>query len=72
MTTRYGGWIAETSAIHTASRQVMEKCGLRLVRRFDAGFPPMSPDDVLGDVEYDIDRGEWEERQKAARTDNLT
>ena len=50
----------------------MEKCGLRLVREFDAGYPPMNSDDVLGDVEYAIDRGEWEERQKATRTENLT
>ena len=59
--------LAETSAIHIASRRVMEKCGLRLVREFDAGYPPIGPDDVLGDVEYAIDRVEWE-RQSAART----
>lgn len=54
--------LAETSAIHHASRRVMEKCGLRLVREFDAGYPPMSPEDVLGDVEYAIDRAKWERR----------
>jgi RimJ/RimL family protein N-acetyltransferase len=62
--------LAETSAIHTASRRVMEKCGLRLVREFDAGYPPIGPDDVLGDVEYAIDRVEWE-RQSATRMENL-
>ena len=57
--------LAETSAIHTASRRVMEKAGMRLVREFDAGYPPISPEDVLGDVEYAIDRTEWE-RQRTA------
>jgi RimJ/RimL family protein N-acetyltransferase len=60
--------LAETSAIHLASRRVMEKSGLRLVREFDAGYPPISPDDVLGDVEYAIDRDEWE-RQRGAEVD---
>jgi RimJ/RimL family protein N-acetyltransferase len=60
--------LAETSAIHIASRRVMEKAGLRLVREFDAGYPPMSPEDVLGDVEYAIDRAEWE-LQHQSRTD---
>ena len=55
--------LAETSAIHTASRRVMEKSGLRLVREFDAGYPPIGPEDVLGDVEYAIDRDEWERRR---------
>ena len=61
--------LAETSAIHVASRRVMEKSGLRLVREFDAGYPPISPEDVLGDVEYAIDRDEWE-RQQMTRTDD--
>ncbi len=52
--------LAETAAIHTASRRVMEKSGLRLVREFDAGYPPICPEDVLGDVEYAIDRADWE------------
>ena len=59
--------IAETSAIHTASRRVMEKSGLRLVREFDAGFPPISPEDVHGDVEYAIDRAEWQ-RQRGSQS----
>lgn len=52
--------LAETAGFHRASRRVMEKCGLRLVREFDGGYPPMDPADVLGDVEYAIDRAEWE------------
>lgn len=58
--------LAETAGFHTASRRVMEKCGLRLVREFDAGYPPLGPEDVLGDVEYAIDRDEWE-RQRLTR-----
>ena len=56
--------LAETAGFHTASRRVMEKSGLRLVREFDAGYPPIGPDDVLGDVEYAIDRAEWERHRK--------
>ncbi len=61
--------LAETAAFHTASRRVMEKSGMRLVREFDRGYPPLGPDDVLGDVEYAIDRAEWE-RQRVGRTDD--
>lgn len=52
--------LAETGGFHTASRRVMEKSGLRLVREFDAGYPPMAPEDVHGEVEYAITRDEWE------------
>ncbi len=62
--------LAETSAIHTASRRVMEKSGLRLVREFDAGYPPISLDDIHGDVEYALDRADWE-RQSTAPAETL-
>jgi RimJ/RimL family protein N-acetyltransferase len=57
--------LAETAGFHTASRRVMEKCGMRLVREFDAGYPPISEEDVLGDVEYAITREEWEHHPSA-------
>ena len=51
---------ATTMAVNTASRRVMEKAGLRYVRTFDADWPVKIPGDEDGDVEYSIDRAEWE------------
>ena len=50
---------AETVAVHTASRRVMDKCGMRLVRSFRADWPYRIPGDEAGDVEYAIERAEW-------------
>ena len=52
--------VAETMAVHTASRRVMEKDGLRLVRTFRADWPDAIPGDEHGDVEYALTREEWE------------
>jgi hypothetical protein len=38
----------------------MEKAGLRLVRTFHADWPVRIPGDEQGDVEYALDRGQWE------------
>lgn len=51
---------AETMTVHTASRRVMEKAGMRLVRTFHADWPVHIPGDEHGDVEYAITRQEWE------------
>jgi RimJ/RimL family protein N-acetyltransferase len=59
--------LAETMFVNTASRRVMEKCGLRLVRVFHADWPDRIPGDEHGDVEYALDRQEWE-RQRATGT----
>jgi RimJ/RimL family protein N-acetyltransferase len=52
---------AGTMAVNTASRRVMEKSGLRYVRTFHAEWPVRIPGDEHGDVEYALDRGEWEQ-----------
>lgn len=52
--------LAETMVVNAASRRVMEKVGLRLVRTFHADWPDRIPGDELGDVEYAIERREWE------------
>ena len=52
--------VAECMSVHSASRRVMEKAGMRLVRAFHADWPYAIPGDELGDVEYAIDRGGWE------------
>jgi RimJ/RimL family protein N-acetyltransferase len=51
---------AETMAVNIGSRRVMEKAGLRLVRHFHADWPVHIPGDEEGDVEYAIDRAQWE------------
>lgn len=54
--------VAETLAVHTASRRVMEKAGLRLVRTFRADWPVRIEGDEHGDVEYALTRQEWSAR----------
>ena len=55
---------AETMVVHEASRRVMEKAGLRLVRTFHAEWPVRIPGDEQGDVEYAITREEWEAERR--------
>jgi RimJ/RimL family protein N-acetyltransferase len=50
---------AETMVVHAASRRVMEKVGMRLVRTFVADWPVRIEGDEHGDVEYAITREEW-------------
>ena len=52
---------AQTMLVHTASRRVMEKAGLRHVRSFTVDWPYPIPGDEEGDVEYALTRAEWEE-----------
>jgi RimJ/RimL family protein N-acetyltransferase len=51
---------AETMTVDTASRRVMEKAGLRLVRTFYQEWPDYIEGDEHGDVEYALTRAEWE------------
>jgi len=51
--------LAETMVVNTASRRVMEKAGMRLVRTFHQPWPDKIPGDEHGDVEYAITRDEW-------------
>lgn len=55
---------AETMAIHIASRRVMEKCGMRLMRSFNADWPVVIPGSEHGDVEYAIDRTDWNQSRR--------
>jgi len=52
---------ASTMVINSGSRRVMEKAGLRYVRTFNAEWPVSIPGDEEGDVEYAIDRAQWEQ-----------
>lgn len=55
--------VASTMAVNTASRRVMEKAGMSLVRTFHADWPVRIEGDEHGDVEYAIDREDWERRR---------
>jgi hypothetical protein len=46
-------------AVHSASRRVMEKAGLRFVRTFVADWPVRIEGDEHGDVEYALTFQEW-------------
>jgi RimJ/RimL family protein N-acetyltransferase len=61
--------LAETMVVHTASRRVMEKSGLRLVRVFHADWPYRIPGDEHGDVEYALDREEWQQQRATGTWD---
>ena len=51
---------ANTMVVNTASRRVMEKCGMRLIRTYFAEWPEAIEGSEQGDVEYAITREEWE------------
>jgi len=52
--------VAETMVVNVASRRVMEKSGLRLVRTFHQPWPDYIEGQEEGDVEYALLRSEWE------------
>ncbi|MFC7848570.1 GNAT family N-acetyltransferase [Arthrobacter sp. NPDC057388] len=58
--------VASTMAVNTASRRVMEKSGMRLIREFVADWKVSIPGDEHGDVEYAISRSEWLSRPGAS------
>lgn len=50
---------AETMAVNTRSRRVMEKMGLRHVRTFFVDWPDPLPGSDQGEVEYALTRAEY-------------
>jgi RimJ/RimL family protein N-acetyltransferase len=50
---------AETMAVNTASRRVLEKAGLRLVRTFHLDWADPIPGTEHGEVEYALHAREW-------------
>lgn len=57
---------ATTMTVNAASRRVMEKAGLILVRTFFAEWPVYIEGAEHGDVEYALTKGQWNERHTAA------
>jgi RimJ/RimL family protein N-acetyltransferase len=58
--------VASTLVVHTASRRVMEKSGLKLVRTFYQAWPERIEGDEQGEVEYALSRAEWELQEAAS------
>lgn len=50
---------ASTMVVNAASRRVMERAGLRVVRVFHQDWPDRIEGEELGDVEYALTREEW-------------
>jgi RimJ/RimL family protein N-acetyltransferase len=50
---------AETMWVNTASRRVMEKCGLRHLHTFHVNFDNPLPGSDRGEVLYEITRDDW-------------
>jgi RimJ/RimL family protein N-acetyltransferase len=55
---------AESMAVNTPSRRVMERVGLRYVRTFHEEFVDPIPGTELGEVEYELRRADWEAAQR--------
>jgi RimJ/RimL family protein N-acetyltransferase len=53
--------VAFTMVVHVASRRVMEKAGLKLVRTFHQPWPDYIEGEEEGDVEYALLRSDWEQ-----------
>lgn len=58
--------VAETMAVNTASRRVMEKAGLSFVRSFTLDWPEPIAGSEHGEVAYELTRADWQ-RQKGVR-----
>jgi RimJ/RimL family protein N-acetyltransferase len=59
--------VAEAMAVNLASRRVMEKAGLTLVRTFHQSWPYQIEGDEFGVVEYALTRADWEQRDRTGR-----
>jgi RimJ/RimL family protein N-acetyltransferase len=51
--------VATTMAVNVASRQVMEKAGLRYARTVHLGWADPLEGNERGDVEYQLTRADW-------------
>ena len=58
--------VAETMTVNQASRRVMEKAGLKLVRTFHQPWPYPIDGDEFGGVEYALDKAGWQHQDTSA------
>jgi RimJ/RimL family protein N-acetyltransferase len=61
---------AEAMAVNTASRRVMEKAGLRLVRTFRRPWPDSVNAGEIEAVEYALDKTDWQQDRRPDRPVN--
>ncbi|MET9495617.1 GNAT family N-acetyltransferase [Streptomyces sp. NPDC006552] len=54
---------ADTMAVNTRSRRVMEKAGLSFLRSFHGDWPEAIPGSEHGEVEYELVRADWARRR---------
>ncbi|MBI0296248.1 GNAT family N-acetyltransferase [Streptomyces sp. PRKS01-29] len=54
---------ADTMAVNTGSRRVMEKSGLSFLRAFTGDWPEAIEGSEHGEVEYELTRAAWERRR---------
>jgi RimJ/RimL family protein N-acetyltransferase len=59
---------ANTMAVNTRSRRVMEKSGLIFVRAFHGDWPDAIAGSEHGEVEYALTRADWERARATATT----
>lgn len=59
--------VAETMAVNTASRRVMEKAGLTYGRTFHREWSDPIAGAEHGEVEYALTKADWERREEAER-----
>jgi RimJ/RimL family protein N-acetyltransferase len=59
--------VAQTMAVNTASRRVMERVGLTLQRTFHQEWPDPIEGAEQGEVEYALTKAEWEQQEEAER-----
>jgi RimJ/RimL family protein N-acetyltransferase len=60
--------VAQTMAVNTASRRVMEKVGLTLARTFHQEWPEPIEGAEQGEVEYALTEADWEQQEATRAT----
>lgn len=60
--------VAETMTVNLASRRVLEKCGLALIRTYPADEPHAIDGADQGLVEYQLTRADWEAASRPRTT----
>lgn len=63
---------AETMAVNSASRRVMEKVGLRFAETFHLDWAHPLPGAEHGDVRYTLDRAEWDAASQRKNLQDLS
>jgi len=58
---------ANTMAVNTGSRRVMEKLGMTFVRNFTGDWPVAIPGSEHGEVEYELTREDWLRSERSER-----